>query len=329
MDDDDFMDWRVIADLIGQMQARPEIDMAVSSYRFLWDGKIQPGHRFDIDILDSVLKHQSSRVIGLEGNEDLLRMTSYPWNKVYRTDFIRRIGLRFSETAVQNDIFAHWQSLLHATRILVTNLVQCTQTVNKRSARIGNIADHRRLQAFIALRETYEMLRSHEMPRVEAVFWRFYLHLTRWIFSISSAATLPLLMREHVTFAGMMPPEMSGLEAETGVKRWEIWDMKQLADMVPPPGVKAASSPDIEEWEICLTEMSRLKRLATELRVDNERLRGSLHPRNIESLHLRNIELETRYRKKRRKYRNLIGGLLLIILALISAILFISWRLWS
>ena len=195
MDDDDFIDWRVIEELIVQMQAQPAIDMAVSSYRFLRDGKIQPGHYDDMQILNNVLQGKSSRVVGIDGSEVLLRLKNYPWTKLYRTDFIRRIGLHFSETAVQNDIYAHWQSLLLATRILVTNRVQCTQTVNQQSNRISNTTDHRRLQAFTAFRETYELVRSRELPRVEAVFWSFYSEVSRWLINISSEATRPLLMR--------------------------------------------------------------------------------------------------------------------------------------
>lgn len=293
MDDDDFMDWRVIEELMVHMQAQPAIDMAVSSYRFLRDGKIQPGHAGDMQILNNTLQGQSTRVVGIEGNEDLLRLTNYPWTKLYRTDFIRRIGLCFSETAVQNDIYAHWQSLLFATRILVTNLVQCTQTVNQQGSRISNTADHRRLQAFTALRETYELVRSRELPRVEAVFWSFYSNLSRWMINVSSAVTCPLLMREHVSFAGMLPSDMNRLEAETGVKRWEIWNMNQLADMVPAIGTEAAPSPDDAQWEICLIEISRLKRLATELHADNDRLRSDLHLRNGD---LERVQQECRQR---------------------------------
>lgn len=298
MDDDDFIDWRVIEELMAQMQAQPAIDMAVSSYRFLRDGKIQPGHSDDMQILNSILQGQSSRVVGIDGNEALLRLKNYPWTKLYRTDFIRRIGLRFSETTVQNDIYAHWQSLLLATRIMVTNRVQCTQTVNQQGNRISNTTDHRRVQAFTAFRETYELVRSRELPRVEAVFWVFYSEVIRWLISISSEATRPLLMREHVSFAGMLPPDMNRIEAETGVKRWEIWNMSQIANMVPATRVEAVPSLDAAQWEICLTEISRLKRLATELRADNDRLRQDLHLRNTELEQVRqeckqrNTELE-------------------------------------
>lgn len=310
LDDDDFMDWTTVEKLLAQMDAQPSIDMAVSSYRLVQNGRNRLAHAKDLHILNKILLGQSSRVLGLDGNEILLRLTNYPWTKLYRTEFLRRIGLRFSETSVQNDIYAHWQSLLGATRILVTDLVQCTQTVNPKGNRISNTVDHRRLQAFVALRETYELVRRNGLPHVEATFWTFYHDLTRWMLDITSPASRPLLMREHVTFSGMMPPDMRRLEAETGLKCWELWDMNDIADMVPTAETDTTPPQDPAQWEICLTEISRLKRLAVELRADNDRLRGDLRNRNDEldrmdkALRIRDGDLKNlRQECKRREER--------------------------
>jgi glycosyltransferase involved in cell wall biosynthesis len=96
-------------------------------------------------------------------------------------------------------------------------------------------------------------------------------------------------------------------------------------------------------------ELDSLSNRYTELRTDNDQLRKSLHQSNMEleslsnrytelrtdndqlrkSLHQSNMELESlsnRYSAKRRKYRRLIGGLLLMTLVLAAVILFISWN---
>lgn len=286
LDDDDAMDWQIIEELMTQMQTQPGIDMAISSYRFLLDGEIKPAHAHDMHILNAVLNGEDSRAVSIAGNENLLQITNYPWNKIYRTDFIRRIDLRFSETLVQNDIFAHWQSLLSAKQILITNLIQCTQTVNQTGNRIGNIADTRRLQAFTAMKETYELVRSYGQPRVEAVFWNFYRDVGRWMIDVASTATRPLLMKEYVGFLEKMNPDLNQLEHETGVKNWEVWNLNQISNMLPNIGSDSISSIDAEQWEIFLTEYSRLKHLTAELLDDDNRVRNDLHNRMAELEHL-------------------------------------------
>lgn len=280
LDDDDFMDWRVVGQLMQLMDKAPAADMAVSSYQFLRDGKPGRAHHHDQEILRHVLRGQSSRVVVLEGHERLLRMTNYPWNKLYRTEFIRRIGLRFSETMVQNDVHAHWQSLLGASRILVTDLVQCTQTITTAGSRINNTRDSRRLQAFTALRETYELVRRSNLPQVETVFWAFYCDLTRWIIRVASPEARAKLMQEHVRFSAIAPQNMAALDADTGHKYWSIWDMDTIDETILSTQDSAGQSVEPAHLEIWLTEISRLKRLSVELRGENERLRHDVRERD-------------------------------------------------
>lgn len=274
LDDDDFMNWGVVEQLMQKMDEAPAVDMAVSSYRFLRDGKLAPAHQKDQKILQQTLRGQNSRIVMLDDHEALLRLTNYPWNKLYRTQFIRRMGLRFSDTMVQNDVYAHWQSLLAASRILVTDLVQCTQTVTVAGSRISNTWDGRRLQAFTALRETYALVQRNPLPRVETAFWAFYHDLVHWMIGSASPETRVKLMHEHVRFAGIAPRNMAALEADTGIKPWSLWNMENTEDTILAAHDAPGKPMDPAQLEIWLSEISRLKRLSAELRGENDRLRG-------------------------------------------------------
>ena len=260
LDDDDFMDWGVVEQVMQKMDAAPAVDMAVSSYRFLRDGKLASAHQKDQKILQTTLRGQNSRIVMLDDNEALLRLTNYPWNKVYRTRFIRRIGLRFSDTIVQNDVYAHWQSLLGSSRILVTDLVQCTQAVTMAGSRISNTWDSRRLHAFTALRETYALVQHNPLPRVETAFWAFYHDLVHWMIGSASPGTRVKLMQEHVRFAGIAPRNMTALEADTGIKSWSLWDMENIENTTIAAHETTGKPMDPAHLEIWLTEISRLKR---------------------------------------------------------------------
>ena len=282
-DDDDFMDWISVQETVAEMTKQPIVDMAISQYKFLRDGVLAEPYAIDIKLMNDILKGQLSRVVPIEGYENLLRVTNFPWTKVYRTSFIRRIGLRFSETSVQNDIFAHWQSLLSASRILVTARVQCLKVDNKRKARINNTADQRRLQAFTALRETYEIICKSENQRLAPVFWAFYRDLVRWMLDVATPQSRLALMRAHLNFVGILPQDVQ-LERHTAIKRWELWDMKQLSSILPNDD-KSPLLIDQLNGEIYLAEISRLKRLAAELRSDNDNIRRDLNQRTAERNH--------------------------------------------
>ncbi len=292
LDDDDFTDWGVVKQLMAKMDDAPAVDMAVSSYRFLRDGKPAEAHRLDQIILRKVLAGQHSRIVMLDGNERLLRMTNFPWNKVYRTEFILRIGLRFSETLVQNDVYAHWQSLLSASRILVTDLVQCAQTTTQAGSRIGNTKDDRRLQAFVALQETYELVKRSHLPLAETAFWAFYRDLARWMIGMASPEVRVKLMQEHIRFSGIAPRNMAALEENTGVKHWSLWDMEHLDNAIPAAQDTAGRPIDPAQLEIWLSEISRLKRLAAELRDENDRLRAERDIQRAEDDRLRHESAE-------------------------------------
>lgn len=280
MDDDDFMDWDVVSEIIGVLDAMPNVDMSVSYYNILLNGKLSPAHLVDRQILEEVLSANRQRSAVLDGNEKLLRLTNFPWNKVYRGDFVRKIKLRFSDTAVQNDIHAHWQSMLKASRILVTSRVQCTKIQNDGASRISNTADHRRLQAFAALRETYTLVSQCNLPQVELNFWVFYIDLVRWMIRSSTPATGRLILREHTKFVSIIPPEvLRSIEDAEGIKPWEFWSIS-LPEGSIEESLEESECKECDQDLILASEVSRLKHLATSLIADNEQVRERLRSVN-------------------------------------------------
>jgi len=274
LDDDDFMDWAVVEQLIELLDATPSADLAVSLYDVQQDGVKIGANPSDINIINRILNGKTHSLIAIDGNEELLRFTNYPWNKIYRTDYIKRVGLRFSHTATQNDIHGHWQSLLGANRILVSKFVQCTKVQHSQGRRISNTGDKRRLEAYTALRETYELVEQHPSKSVKDTFWAFYYDVSHWMLSIASPQAYSFLLREHVKFIGMIKPGAVSIEPNTGVQTWKLWDTPTMLKQSDPDSIDIDNQ-DIEtDLGYCLTEISRLKRLSIELKRDNENLRS-------------------------------------------------------
>jgi glycosyltransferase involved in cell wall biosynthesis len=81
----------------------------------------------------------------------LAQTSNYPWNKIYRTGFLRENGLRCSETLVHNDIALHWDSFAAAGRILASNRLGAVHGIRHDGRRLTNLTGRSRLAAFAAL----------------------------------------------------------------------------------------------------------------------------------------------------------------------------------
>ncbi len=114
----------------------------------------------------------------------LCRLSAYPWNKIYRTDFLREHQIRCTEIPVHNDIELHWNSFIAARRILACTLSGATHFVQKSGDRLTNRRGAERLEVFHAF--------EHIVPKIMAEvaqgrldyllpFTKFSFRLINWI----------------------------------------------------------------------------------------------------------------------------------------------------
>ena len=122
------------------------------------------------------------RVTWLGDVPQLLGFSSYPWNKLARTDHYRRTGLRYGSTPVHNDILGHWLTLLDADSILLLDQPLCTHIVNEGGRNLTNRESRARLSLVDALEETYAELdaRPDKRNRYSHVYWDFALRVAAW-----------------------------------------------------------------------------------------------------------------------------------------------------
>jgi hypothetical protein len=112
----------------------------------------------------------------------LVRIAAYPWNKIYRTAFLRDHRIHCTEIMVHNDIELHWQSFLQAGRILVSTLQGCEHVVEGSGQRLTNRRGAERLAVFSALDAVQGHLRRQARGRAFlAPFADFSLRLCDWI----------------------------------------------------------------------------------------------------------------------------------------------------
>lgn len=113
----------------------------------------------------------------------LARISCYPWNKIYRTDFIKGAALRFTEIPVHNDVEFHWRSFLAANSVLATSRLCMAHAIHDGANRLTNRTGRERLQVFVALKAVHAALlfyRERTALYAEPII-EFYLLLLRWI----------------------------------------------------------------------------------------------------------------------------------------------------
>lgn len=183
-DADDTLHGEVLAEAISDMDADPEVDVAVFAYRYEREETASftdMGYE-DQKILEQLLQGGRMTIGSVENMARLLGFTNYPWNKLLRTGHYKRAGMRFGSTKVNNDILGHWHSLLLARSIMVCRAVNCTHIVHPQGNNLTNAFGAERLTMFDALEETYDFLegRPDLRRRYAHHFWALANRLVRW-----------------------------------------------------------------------------------------------------------------------------------------------------
>lgn len=119
-----------------------------------------------------------------EATAHLSRTANYPWNKIYRTAFLRERGIGCSEIMVHEDVELHWRSFLHARRILTSDRVAVIHHVAPGGGRLTNRTGPERLEVFAPLARIAAELAAgppDRQARLAPPFFAFTAGLLDWI----------------------------------------------------------------------------------------------------------------------------------------------------
>ena len=109
-----------------------------------------------------------NRTFALEEIPSVLRTVNFPWNKVYRTEFIRRAGIRFPDYRMHEDILPHWASFLAAKRFGILHwappLIHHFEA--PRAKRATNYVGEHRLAAFETLLDVHARNQAHPLAAI-------------------------------------------------------------------------------------------------------------------------------------------------------------------
>lgn len=125
--------------------------------------------------------HQGTKLLSEQAAIQMVQTANYPWNKIYRSDFLQDNSIRCSSTRVHNDIELHWRSFFQAETILTSDHVGMTHFVDDTGTRITNRRSSDRLEVFIPLTSLAEDLKAPHLAGFRTAFFQFSLGLLLWV----------------------------------------------------------------------------------------------------------------------------------------------------
>ena len=145
----------------------------------------------------------------------LAQTANYPWNKIYRTDFLRAHGIGCTEILVHEDIELHWRSFLCAERILASDRIGVIHHVSGDGARLTNRRGAERLEVFGPLARLRDEMALRGAEDYALPFHRFSISLFDWIAGNIVQAHRPAFWAKVHHFLQAMPGPVRAVLADS------------------------------------------------------------------------------------------------------------------
>lgn len=157
-------------------------DVFIFSYKIRYEPEGNTRDAFNAD--KAILQRLSTHLTQEEIKMECLSLINYPWNRIVRTDLLRRYAIVFGHTLVNNDIPFHWHSLLASENIgFDSSSCACIHYKFSDRQQITTTSGPRRLQLIDSLEFTYEKIRTLLNSPQKARYIRFCFDMRDWCYN--------------------------------------------------------------------------------------------------------------------------------------------------
>jgi hypothetical protein len=175
-------------DYIALSPLHKDVDFILFKHHLCRDPKVL--HSYDMHGVDNrffsnlAASGFDGRGFALANLPSAIRTINFPWNKLYRTEFLRGQNIRFPDLRIHEDIRPHWQGFLRARRFGVLNWAP--PLVHHVEEPVGNRATNYvgpdRVVAFDTMAAVLDEIETHPLAGLLAAeLAEFAADLLRWM----------------------------------------------------------------------------------------------------------------------------------------------------
>lgn len=182
-DDDDFLYGENIEEILQKMNIY-QLDVAVMAYEYAdslesdGQGTMLSG---DEARFSSILRCDQASIIQPSVFPSILSIVNFPWNKICRTDYLRKIGAVFGVLRLHEDVPIHWNILCNTDYVYLTRRLIGRHVVDQGVRNATRQIHTSRMQVLDALQAAYDYVnRSVNRKEFIVEFYRFQVDLIRW-----------------------------------------------------------------------------------------------------------------------------------------------------
>lgn len=181
--DSDDLPTRELPDLLGDLAGR-QFDFCLFQHH---DTRMEKEHAWGMTPHDLAFWRAAGVETGAlsqagpQAAAHLAQTANYPWNKIYRTAFLRDHAIGCTDILVHEDIELHWRSFLEAGTILASDRVGAIHFVQPGGDRLTNRTGPERLSVFEPLNRIATEIEARAADSFALPFHGFALGLFDWI----------------------------------------------------------------------------------------------------------------------------------------------------
>ena len=161
VDSDDFVEANALNTVIRKIE-KGHNDIIEFGYHLLDEKTNNFRTCFNIDEEILIRKTSENSEYSIDIYPELLRSIAYPWNKVYKTSFIKLNNIKFSEIPVHNDLAFKIKAELSASSIGFVHKYLYTHVINRKAQQLTQVSDRNRLSIIDALNEVDSFIKSQD-----------------------------------------------------------------------------------------------------------------------------------------------------------------------
>lgn len=182
-DDDDILYGKNVEAVLQKMDIY-NLDVAIMAYEYVEslksDGKIEMLSG-DEERFSSILQDSLESIIQPSAFPRILSIVNFPWNKICRTSYLKRIKATFGSLRLHEDVPIHWNILCNVDYVFLTRSPIGQHILDQGMRNASRKIQKNRMQALDALRSAYSYVNNNNNRQNFIMeFYRFQVDLVRW-----------------------------------------------------------------------------------------------------------------------------------------------------